>query len=280
MTIEPYHDEPVTEALLDIEASSPERPPPAAIVVDERPSNEENRLPRVWRRRSSIAGIGHHRHESPSSHQHRAAPRLEQRQHIPVLYVPEALPEEPNGHEQTGKSTSDQDVSQKTRIIGILVLQLGIMVHSVVIGLTLSITEGANFTTLFTAVIFHQLFEGLSLGIRISALPASSRATRFLPAILCILFAITAPVGLLLGMLVLPSEHQGESSDTATALLTRGLMCALSGGMLIYSATVEMLAGDFVMNSEMRHLSLRKQALGLISLVLGTVAMGIIGIWS
>jgi len=55
MTIEPYHDEPVTEALLDIEASSPERPPPAAIVVDERPSNEENRLPRVWRRRSSIA---------------------------------------------------------------------------------------------------------------------------------------------------------------------------------------------------------------------------------
>lgn len=121
MTIEPYHDEPVTEALLDIEASSPERPPPAAIVVDERPSNEENRLPRVWRRRSSIAGIGHHRHESPSSHQHRAAPRLEQRQHIPVLYVPEALPEEPNGHEQTGKSTSDQDVSQKTRIIGILV---------------------------------------------------------------------------------------------------------------------------------------------------------------
>lgn len=53
-------------------------------------------------------------------------------------------------------------------------------------------------------------------------------------------------------------------------------MCALSAGMLIYAAAVEMLAGDFVMDPEMRQLSVWKQALGLGSLILGTVAMGVV----
>ncbi|KIJ47923.1 hypothetical protein M422DRAFT_28711 [Sphaerobolus stellatus SS14] len=282
MTIEPFHDEPLTEALLDIEVSGVHSPP-AAVIVDERRSSEENRLPRFWRRQSHLE-IGHHRHESPTAHCHKVGPRLEQRRQIPVLYIPEEVSDEPNGHAQTHTEHEEHELSRKTRIIGILVLQLGIMIHSVVIGLTLSITAGANFTTLFTAVIFHQLFEGLSLGIRISSLPSGSRGSRLLPAILCLLFAITAPLGLLLGMVVLPSAKSSTSpngsSDIETNLLTRGLMCALSAGMLIYAAAVEMLAGDFVLNSEMRQLSIRKQALGLISLVLGTVAMGIIGIWS
>ncbi|EDR11989.1 uncharacterized protein LACBIDRAFT_314029 [Laccaria bicolor S238N-H82] len=44
------------------------------------------------------------------------------------------------------------------------------MIHSLVIGLTLAITSGSDFASLTTAIIFHQLFEGLSLGIRIAAL--------------------------------------------------------------------------------------------------------------
>lgn len=71
------------------------------------------------------------------------------------------------------------------------------MLHSLVIqltqGLTLSISSGAEFSKslscevhlvvtdqcfsialLITAIIFHQLFEGLSLGIRIAALPSSA----------------------------------------------------------------------------------------------------------
>jgi zinc transporter 1/2/3 len=48
--------------------------------------------------------------------------------------------------------------------------------------------------------------------------------------------------------------------------------------MLIYAAAVEMIAGDFVMSSEMRQLNVRKQALGLTSLVLGTAAMAVVGL--
>ena len=90
------------------------------------------------------------------------------------------------------------------------------------------------------------------------------------------LFAVTAPVGILLGIIFLPSQPEG-SSDIHTALLTKGLMCALSAGMLIYAASVEMLAGDFVMDPEIRKFSLGKQALGLGSLILGVAGMAIIG---
>ena len=141
-----------------------------------------------------------------------------------------------------------------------------------------------------TALVFHQLFEGLSLGIRISTLPSGSRA---LPVILCILFAITAPIGVVVGIVFLPSPHKTAVSnlfliqehvntivrgsvEVQTAILTQGLLCALSAGMLIYAGGVEMLAGDFVMDPEMRQLDVWKQALGLGSLILGTVAMGII----
>ncbi|KAJ3730647.1 ZIP zinc transporter-domain-containing protein [Lentinula raphanica] len=167
-------------------------------------------------------------------------------------------------------------LSRKRQVVGILVLQLGIMIHSLVIGLTLSITSGAEFTTLVTAIIFHQLFEGLSLGIRIAAIPAAgnelheshsaSRASslstsrRLVPPlsswytrgshrsvlqpVLTILFALTTPLGIALGMLVFSS--QGGKTSEARMLLTQGLMSAISSGMLIYAATVEMMAGDFV----------------------------------
>lgn len=77
------------------------------------------------------------------------------------------------------------------------------MIHSLVIGITLSITTGPEFSmynqfrvlslsmefssytalaSLVIAIVFHQLFEGLSLGIRIAGLPASdSERTSPLP---------------------------------------------------------------------------------------------------
>jgi hypothetical protein len=65
----------------------------------------------------------HGRHESPSAHHHRVGPRLEQRQHIPVLYVPESVPSQGDAHSHLNGNASEIDhaVSRKSRIIGILV---------------------------------------------------------------------------------------------------------------------------------------------------------------
>jgi len=212
---------------------------------------------------------------------------------------------------------------RKRQVVGILVLQLGIMIHSLVIGLTLSITSGAEFTSLVTAIIFHQLFEGLSLGIRIAAIPPSSDSNApsrspspsgngsrssltpshpgrsILQPVLTILFALTTPLGIALGLLVFKSR--GGTSNESRILLTQGLMSAISAGMLIYAATVEMLAGDFVfgnlggLGTESGHshggefdgsvemeaeegISFKRRLLAVGSLFAGVVAMGLIGL--
>lgn len=54
-------------------------------------------------------------------------------------------------------------------------------------------------------------------------------------------------------------------------------MSAVSAGMLIYAACVEMLAGDFVMDAHLWRGSVRRQALALGSLLAGVCAMAAIG---
>lgn len=59
--------------------------------------------------------------------------------------------------------------------------------------------------------------------------------------------------------------------------LTQGVMAAVSAGMLIYAASVEMLAGDFIMDPSLWKSGVGKQALALISLLVGAGAMAFIG---
>ncbi|PFH49632.1 hypothetical protein AMATHDRAFT_62735 [Amanita thiersii Skay4041] len=205
-------------------------------------------------------------------------------------------------HSASHRQQRKPKVGRRRQIVGILVLQFGIMIHSLVIGLTLSITRGSEFTSLLIAILFHQLFEGLSLGIRIDTLPpiqgpflsrrkSSShspvsrestplvdpelsntsyappphheqkkkrscwsalgnklKAMNWLKAILSVLFGVTTPFGMAIGILAFPQggHHDGNPTEQARMLLTQGLMSSISAGMLIYAATVEMLAGDFV----------------------------------
>lgn len=54
-------------------------------------------------------------------------------------------------------------------------------------------------------------------------------------------------------------------------------MAAVSAGMLIYAASVEMLAGDFIMDPSLWKSGVGRQALALISLLVGASAMAVIG---
>jgi len=58
--------------------------------------------------------------------------------------------------------------------------------------------------------------------------------------------------------------------------LTQGLMSAISAGMLIYSACVEMLAGDFIMDSLLWKSGVWKQGVALVSLFGGVGAMALV----
>ena len=60
-------------------------------------------------------------------------------------------------------------------------------------------------------------------------------------------------------------------------MLVQGVMSAVSAGMLIYAACVEMLAGDFVLDPHLWRSSIRRQACALVSLLAGCIAMGVVG---
>ncbi|KAI6040137.1 Zinc/iron permease [Pisolithus marmoratus] len=286
---------------------------------------------------------GHHRHEPRTAHSahHERGPRL------PCFYGPEEFGQgmaldvaEPHDHEVAhvnhhhhGGDAHELRIGKKRQVVGILVLQFGIMIHSLVIGLTLAIKTGSDFASLLIAVIFHQLFEGLSLGIRIASLPSSSPppstaapispastpgesspssdapldtecevdgrsmsltfrdvdvelgftahpgSTRdgerdfidILKPTLACSFAITTPVGIGLGMIVF-----GAGGDSAHMRLIQGLMSAISAGMLIYAACVEMLAADFVMDPTLWRSGWRRQCVALGSLFMGAIGMGVV----
>ncbi|KAI0764170.1 Zinc/iron permease [Trametes elegans] len=189
--------------------------------------------------------------------------------------------DDPND-EECGSDSGDEEmkIGRRRQVIGILVLQMGIMIHSLVIGLTLSITSGSEFTSLVIAIVFHQLFEGLSLGIRIAGLPSKHSEDGFkhisgrtLKPILAFTFAITTPLGIALGLAALG----GATSTGPRLTLVQGVMSAISAGMLIYAACVEMLAGDFVMDAHLWRSSVRRQVLALVSLFAGVAAMAAIG---
>ncbi|KZV84712.1 Zinc/iron permease [Exidia glandulosa HHB12029] len=181
-----------------------------------------------------------------------------------------------NAHRASELKTTTREeapLDRTTHIIGLLVLQFGIMIHSLVIGITLAFTSGADFTSLVTAIIFHQLFEGISLGVRISELPAHQGTSHILPGrpsilprVLVVLFALTVPFGILLGLYALPREIPQLA----------GLLQAASAGMLIYAGTVEMLAEDFVHSGEDR-VSGKQGAWAIGALLAGAVLMGILG---
>ncbi len=59
---------------------------------------------------------------------------------------------------------SQETESGAAQILGVATLEFGVVFHSIIIGLTLSLTDSAEFTTLFIVIIFHQMFEGLGLG--------------------------------------------------------------------------------------------------------------------
>lgn len=161
--------------------------------------------------------------------------------------------------------------------ISVLVLEAGIIFHSLLIGITLVVAGDSVFITLFIVIIFHQMFEGLALGARIAALEttanSSLRKTKFF--ILPLAFALVTPIGMAIGIGVLRSFN-GNDPSTIIAL---GTLDSLSAGILLWVGLVDMLARDWLFG-ELRLAGFMKATVGMISFVTGMVLMGLLGKWA
>ncbi|KAL2019903.1 hypothetical protein VTK56DRAFT_9078 [Thermocarpiscus australiensis] len=170
--------------------------------------------------------------------------------------------------EETGQAV-DPDVYRKMSL-NITLLEGGILFHSVFVGMTVSITID-GFLVLLIAILFHQMFEGLGLGSRIAAVPYPRRSIR--PWLLVVAFGTTAPIGQAIGLIVRGSYDP----NSAFGLIIVGVFNAISAGLLLYAALVDLLAEDFLSEEANETLTKKDKVTAFIYVILGAIGMSIVG---
>ncbi|KEQ75127.1 putative ZIP zinc transporter, partial [Aureobasidium namibiae CBS 147.97] len=164
-----------------------------------------------------------------------------------------------------------QEQSPALQKLKVNIMEAGIIFHSLLIGLTLVVAGDSGFITLFIVIVFHQMFEGLALGSRISDL----QIRMVEKVIMAGAFAVVTPVGMAIGIGVL-NQFNGNDPSTIIAI---GTLDALSAGILLYVGLVEMLAHDW-MHGELSRAPIRHVVPAAVSLVAGLVLMSVLGKWA
>ncbi|OSX65117.1 hypothetical protein POSPLADRAFT_1134396 [Postia placenta MAD-698-R-SB12] len=164
-------------------------------------------------------------------------------------------------------------VSPIAQVLGIAVLEFGVLLHSVFVGLTLAVT--ANFKILFVVIIFHQMFEGLGVGSRLAYMDLPPRYS-YVPILGACLYGITTPVGIAAGLGVRASYNP----HSTTADIVGGILDAFSSGILIYTGLVELMAHEFVFNKDMIEGPTRNLVFTLGCMLLGAGLMSLLGKWA
>ncbi|CAL9134168.1 unnamed protein product [Musa acuminata var. zebrina] len=177
-----------------------------------------------------------------------------------------------HSHANHGHIHEDPSAQQliRHRVIS-QVLELGIVVHSVIIGISLGASETpSTIRSLLAALSFHQFFEGIGLGGCIVQANYQMKSM----VTMGLFFSLTTPVGIAVGM----GTSSVYDENSPTALVLEGLLDSASAGILIYMALVDLLAQDF---TNPRVQSKPKLQLAMnISLLLGAALMSILAKWS
>ncbi|KAM3295009.1 hypothetical protein ACQJBY_037706 [Aegilops geniculata] len=179
-----------------------------------------------------------------------------------------------HGHGTALAKPDDAEAGQmqlrRNRVV-VQVLEMGIVVHSVVIGLGMGASQSVcTIRPLVAAMCFHQMFEGMGLG---GCILQAEYGTK-MKAGLVFFFSTTTPFGIALG-LALTKVYKDNSP---TALIVVGLLNAASAGLLHYMALVELLAADF-MGPKLQG-SVRLQLICLTAVLLGAGGMSVMAKWA
>ncbi|KAI3455840.1 hypothetical protein Pfo_012503 [Paulownia fortunei] len=166
----------------------------------------------------------------------------------------------------------DDNASQLLRYrVVAQILELGIVVHSVVIGLSMGASDNpCTIRPLVAALCFHQLFEGMGLGGCILQAEYGMR----MKAIMAFFFSATTPFGIAMGI----GLSKVYSENSTTALIVVGLLNACSAGLLNYMALVDLLASDF-MGAKLQK-SMKLQTWAYVAVLLGAGGMSLMAKWA
>lgn len=159
-------------------------------------------------------------------------------------------------------------------LASVLFLEFGVIFHSVFVGLTLAVSATNRFVMLFIVLTLHQTFEGLGLGSRVAA-ATWPEDKRWIEWVLVVAFGLTTPISIAIGLGV----QNLYSPDSSTALITEGIFDAISAGILVYTALVELIANDFLHSKEMDNASVGRVTACYTSMCLGAFGMALLGRW-
>ncbi|XP_052202802.1 fe(2+) transport protein 1-like [Diospyros lotus] len=173
-------------------------------------------------------------------------------------------------HQGAPKEGADAKTLLRYRVVA-MVLELGIVVHSVVIGLSLGASnDTCTIKPLVAALCFHQMFEGMGLGGCIQQAGYKSLKK----VVMAFFFSVTTPFGIALGIGLANTYRENSPS----ALITVGLLNASSAGLLIYMALVDLLATDF-MGPKLQG-NIRLQIKSYVAVFLGAGGMSLMAKWA
>jgi len=106
-------------------------------------------------------------------------------------------------------------------------LEFGVTVHSVFVGLALGVADHVTTKALLVAVSFHQFFEGVALGSRfVDATSLPLRQVVFNSLV----FALSSPAGVASGVGV----RYSLDPQSRNFLFVQGFFDAICGGILLY----------------------------------------------
>jgi zinc transporter 1/2/3 len=153
------------------------------------------------------------------------------------------------------------------------ILEFGIAIHSVLIGIALGVTTGDEFVPLLIAICFHQFFEGFALST--TALDAGFK-TLLKPILMASFYSFTTPLGIVLGIAI---RNTFNPNDT-TSLIVQGSLDSIAAGILIYDSLVNLITTNITHGVYFASLPNAKRVWVFVSLWMGAMIMSIIGLWA
>lgn len=177
-------------------------------------------------------------------------------------------------HESVGHGSISGNQDPQKMFLQCLLLEAGILFHSIFIGMAVSVATGTAFVVLLVAICFHQTFEGFALGARIANLiPVLFDARSPKPWLMCLACGTTTPIGQIIGLLL----HRMYDPNSEVGLLTVGITNAISSGLLLFAGLVQLVAEDFLADSSYKTLKGKKRIEANIAVACGGLLMAFVG---
>ncbi|CZT22438.1 related to Fe2+/Zn2+ regulated transporter [Ramularia collo-cygni] len=175
---------------------------------------------------------------------------------------------------QDSIGVKEAEAERKKLILQCMLLECGILFHSVFIGMSLAVAVGHDQIVLLIAIAFHQTFEGLALGSRIAAVGWKSKALQ--PWFMALAYGCTTPLGQAIGI----ATRNLYDPDSTTGLVVVGTMNAISSGLLTYTSLVDLLSEDFLSDHSWKTLRGNRRVVAMSLVFFGAFCMSLIGAWA